>query len=598
MFSRLILFGVFALFVAPLDVMPAHGGAATQPSEPGITWQPWSDAVFAQAKNEHKFVLMDLEAVWCHWCHVEDEVTYRDPEVIRLIREKYIAVKVDQDSRPDISNRYEDYGWPATVMFNADGGEIAIRSGYVPPGPMARLLQAIIDDPTPGPSVRAGKPIAFSSQSSLAPELKKTLEDRMAKAYDAKLGGWGTVHKFVDWDAAEYSMARGRAGDTGAAGRARQTLTAGLKLIDPVWGGVYQYSIDGDWDHPHFEKLMQFQAEVMRIYALAWANFQDPSYLKASQDIRRYINSFLRSPNGDYFVSQDADLHDGEYAEKYFALDDAARRHEGVPRVDMHEYARENGWVIRGLIDSYEWTGDDSDLASAGRAAQWAIEHRALKDGGFSHGEHDSAGPYLGDTLAMGRAFLALYEATAERTWLEKAESAAQFIAGHFGPPDVAGFPTAAQSNAPDYRPHPQVDENAAAARFFNLLFRYTGKKEAHAMAQRAMRFLATPQIAQGRGFFVGGILLADIEVNSEPLHVTIVGAKNNSLAEILFREALRAPTAYKRVDWWDPASGPLPNTDVEYPTLPVPAAFLCTNGTCSLPIKKPESLAKKLGLN
>lgn len=198
----------------------------------------------------------------------------------------------------------------------------------------------------------------------------------------------------------------------------------------------------------------------------------------------------------------------------------------------------------------------------------------------------------------MGRAFLALYEATADRSWLDKAESSAHFIAGQFGPAESAGFPTAAQLNEPIYSPHPQVDENVAAARFFNLLFRYTGKKEIATMSQRAMRFLATPEVAKARGFFVAGILLSDMEVNSEPLHVTVVGPKDDETARSLFDEALRAPTAYKRIDWWDPAKGPLANTDVEYPTLPFPAAFLCTNGRCSLPIRKPEGLAARLAGN
>ena len=88
------------------------------PSTP-IVWHPWSNAIFAQAAREHKFVLLDLEAVWCHWCHVMDDQTYSNTAVRRLMNKKYIAIKVDQDSRPDISNRYEDYGWPATVIFNA-----------------------------------------------------------------------------------------------------------------------------------------------------------------------------------------------------------------------------------------------------------------------------------------------------------------------------------------------------------------------------------------------------------------------------------------------------------------------------------------------
>ena len=61
-----------------------------------------------------------------------EDITYRDPEVIRLLRSRYIAVRVDQDSRPDLSNRYEDYGWPATIVFDANGNEIVKRQGYIP----------------------------------------------------------------------------------------------------------------------------------------------------------------------------------------------------------------------------------------------------------------------------------------------------------------------------------------------------------------------------------------------------------------------------------------------------------------------------------
>src|SRR5262245_36102331 len=87
--------------------------AATGGKPEQIQWPDWSDAVFDQARRENKFVVLDLEAIWCHWCHVMAETTYKNPEVIGLMQSKYIAVRVDQDARPDLSNRYEDYGWPA-----------------------------------------------------------------------------------------------------------------------------------------------------------------------------------------------------------------------------------------------------------------------------------------------------------------------------------------------------------------------------------------------------------------------------------------------------------------------------------------------------
>jgi uncharacterized protein len=92
-----------------------------------VRWQEWSNDIFKKAQAQNKFVLLDLEAIWCHWCHVMDEKTYSQPEVRKLLNDKFICVKVDQDSRPDLSNRYGDYGWPATVVFNSAGKENEIR---------------------------------------------------------------------------------------------------------------------------------------------------------------------------------------------------------------------------------------------------------------------------------------------------------------------------------------------------------------------------------------------------------------------------------------------------------------------------------------
>src|SRR5271167_166801 len=149
--------------------------AASLLSAEPIVWQPWSDGVFDQAKREHKFVLLDLEAVWCHWCHVMAETTYSDPQVIALMQSKYIAVRVDQDSRPDLSNRYEDFGWPATVVFAADGSEIVKRQGYLLPEEMSSMLQAIIDDPSPGPSVQPEQKIVYPVKAALSAPLREEL---------------------------------------------------------------------------------------------------------------------------------------------------------------------------------------------------------------------------------------------------------------------------------------------------------------------------------------------------------------------------------------------------------------------------------------
>jgi uncharacterized protein len=566
-------------------------GAPTSKKTAPIAWQPWSDAIFDQAKRENKFVLLDLEAVWCHWCHVMDETTYKTPEVIALIQSKYIPVRVDQDSRPDLSNRYEDYGWPATVVFSPSGSEIVKRQGYLEPRQMIGMLKAIIADPSPGPSVHPEPAMKFPDNALLPAELRAELERRYFGQYDSKHGSWGFDQKFLDWTSAEYALARARAGDAKSGEMARQSLNAQFNLIDRVWGGVYQYSVGGDWKEPHFEKIMNFQAGNLRIYSLAYEEWHDPQYLKAAEEVQRFLKSFLSSPEGAFYTSMDADLIEGQHSAAYFKLDEAGRRKLGVPRIDQHIYSRENGWAIDAVATLYAATGDRQYLDQATRAAEWIIENRALPGGGFRHDTKDAAGPYLADTLTMARAFLTLYEVTGDRKWLERAESAAKFINSNFAG-EQAGFTTSKALTDHSYTPRPERDENILLARFTNLLSHYTGNQEYRAMAERAMRYLAAPTIAQYLP--TGGTLLAAQEFSSDPIHITIVGHKDDPAAQALFHAAAAYPSGYLRLEWWDTREGRLPNPDVQYPELKTAAAFICTGNTCSSPIHDAEAVRTK----
>jgi len=589
-------FTLTLLIMSVLGAGTNDRAASTPPATQPIAWQPWSDDLFQQARRQNKFVLLDLHAVWCHWCHVMDQTTYSDPAVINLINEKYIAVGVDADARPDLANRYEDYGWPATVVFGPDGKEIVKRQGYLPPREMGSMLQAIIDDPTPGPSIRPQPKITFGNQTALGDDVRKQLLTRHAQTYDPRYGGWGTIHKFLDWDSVEWCMRQALTGDKQSAQMARQTLDGGMNLIDPVWGGVDQYSTDGDWNHPHYEKIMQFQAENLRIYSLAYAQFHDPAYRKAAQQIHGYLVSFLRSSDGAFYTSQDADPVPGEQGDAYFKLSDAGRRARGIPRIDQHQYARENGWAIIGLTALYAASGDRQALDQAVTAANWVIAHREIQNepGGFHHDQIDTGGPYLGDSLAIGRAFLCLYETTADRAWLKRSAESAEFIRQHFVSSDSPGIASSDLKTAQTFAPDIELDENVEVARWANLLWAYTGNKADHDLALVAMKYLATPQVALSRSYLVAGILLANAEVSGTPLHIAIVGRKDDPAASVLFATALAIPDPYKRVEWYDQREGPLVNMDVEYPDLPKAAAFLCANGTCSSPAYSDKDLLKR----
>ena len=522
-----------------------------------------------------------------------EETTYRDPEVVGLIQSRFVPVRVDQDARPDLSNRYEDYGWPATVVFDSAGRELVKFQGYVEPERMRALLRAVIADPTPGPSVtEAAAPSSGpAAAATLSAAERRELAAILANRYDRKRGGWGGAHKYLDWDSVEYCLARAREGDRAAERMARETLDREARLVDPVWGGVYQYSDSGDWDHPHFEKIMSMQAEDLRIYALAYAQWGEARDLKAARDIQRFLTAFLRGPDGAFYVSQDADVVQGEHSAAYFALGDAARRARGVPRVDTHLYARETAWAGTGLLALHAATGDEPLLADARKAGEWIVAQRGLEGGGFRHDAVDVAGPYLGDSVAAARLFLGLYAATGERVWLERTEGALRFIGARFRRAGTAGLVTAAAG--PHDQPLPQRDENIVAARVANLAFHYTGNAADRELADEALRYLAQPDVA--RRFNTGGVLLAADERDRDPLHVTVVGARADPAARALLAVALREPDGYKRVEPWDPAEGPLPNADVSFPPRARPAAYLCTAGRCSAPADAPDALRLRL---
>ncbi|MEY2633445.1 MAG: hypothetical protein RIR00_2099 [Pseudomonadota bacterium] len=575
---RLGLALLLGLLAAPM------GRAASE----AIAWQEYDAAAFEQAQREHKLVLLELEAVWCHWCHVMAAQTWPDPEVAALMRRHYVAIRVDHDARPDLAERYREYGWPALIILDAQGRDLVKRSGFIPPGPFARLLRATVADPTPELAPPPEPEGSADAPPILAPVLREALIERFYASHDFELGGLRGAQKFLDRDAGEYALRLAQRGDSRAATMARQDLAAIARLQDPVWGGIYQYSTHGDWDHPHFEKLAFIQADYLRLAALGQAQWPTPAGAATLNGITTYLRNFLRSPEGSFYVSQDADLRPGEHAADYFALPDAARRRLGVPRVDQHRYARENGLIAQALVQAYAATGEDAYLEDARRAVQVMLETRRLPGGGFRHDASDKGGPYLGDSLGMLRALLALYGATAERAWLTEAQQTARFIAGHFLQADRPGALSAVPGGP--VRPGISVDENLALARTANLLAHYSGDPQDKALAGQALAYLVQPAVALSR-VSDPGILLAVDEWESDPAHFCVVGSKSDPAARALFAAALRQPGSYRRLEWWDRSEGPLPHADVAYPALSRPALYVCAERRCSRPLFRPEDL-------
>jgi uncharacterized protein YyaL (SSP411 family) len=555
---------------------------------PSLPWQKWDPALFDKAAKENKYILLHMAAVWCHWCHVMENTTYRDPAIQKTILDKFIPVRVDQDADPELSYRYEDWGWPATIMLDKDGNEIFKRRGYIPPELFAKLLAAVIEDPSALPALNRGVEVDPNAVA-LSANKRTEIEALMLKGYDKEHGGFGDAQHFIHADTIEWALERGRdlKRNTDIAtwkDVATRTLAGATKIIDPVWGGMFQYSDKMDWSGPHFEKLLNIQRDAMRSYVLAYEIGHDPADLKAAQDIGRWLMDFMRSDSGAFYTSQDADVAMGEHGDVFYAKTDAQRRAGAQPPIDKNSYARENGWAVTSLADLYDVTGDKKLLDAAQRAYDWVLANRRAPNGGFGHSRAADDDTHLGDTLAMAEAAMALYRSTAERRYLADATRFADVIARDHKDPAGGYMVRAPEPGAKGVlaKPVKQIDENVATTRLFNLLARNTGKAAFGTDAEHGMRYLIS--LAED-GLVVPGALLADRELGREPAHVTIVGHKDDPEAQALYAAARTYPTRYLRIEWLDQREGPLPSADVDYPEMPQAAAFACANGTCSLPV-------------
>ena len=152
-----------------------------------------------------------MAAVWCHWCHVMESTTYRDPAIQQRIADKFIAVRVDQDADPALSYRYENWGWPATIMLDKDGNEIFKRRGYIPPELFAKLLVAVIEDPSALPSYTTARDGRSQRRRLCRPNAPR--KHRGAAAQELRQGqhgGFGDTQRFIHGDTLEWALERSR----------------------------------------------------------------------------------------------------------------------------------------------------------------------------------------------------------------------------------------------------------------------------------------------------------------------------------------------------------------------------------------------------
>jgi uncharacterized protein YyaL (SSP411 family) len=274
-----------------------------------ITWLPWSADAFARAAREGKPVLLSITAAWCHACHEMDRTTYADPEVAALVRDRFVAVRVDTDRRPDINERYNLGGWPTTAFLTAEGDVITggtfIAADRMP-GVLSRVASAfanVHDLSRPARDARGETNVAHHEL-----EIDTIIESVFA-TFDHDHGGFGVEPKFPHTAPLHLAMALFReTEDERWRAIVERTLDAMANggLWDAREGGFYRYSTARDWQLPHTEKLLDTNAELLRAYAEAALVFSRQVDRDRCAAIAGFITETLRAEGGGYRGS-DAD---------------------------------------------------------------------------------------------------------------------------------------------------------------------------------------------------------------------------------------------------------------------------------------------------
>src|SRR5580658_4663287 len=330
-----------------------------------IQWHEWGEEAFASAVRENKPILLDIGAVWCHWCHVMDRESYDNPEIAAIINQRFIAIKVDRDERPDIDSRYQaavsavsgQGGWPLTAFLTPDGKPFyggtyfPPTDGYGRPSFRRGLLSiANAYKEKNGDVVEQAKMVesTIAQAESLAGRggrvslgIIAAIQESAFKMFDPQHGGFGQAPKFPHPSALDLLIERyartkpesespesksppsRKEREKDGAPELSTLITTTLEhmahggVYDQLAGGFHRYSVDERWVVPHFEKMCYDNSELLKNYAHAYQATGSEFFANVARDIIRWMDEWLSDrERGGFYASQDADISmddDGDY---------------------------------------------------------------------------------------------------------------------------------------------------------------------------------------------------------------------------------------------------------------------------------------------
>ncbi len=355
-------------------------------------------------------MLLDIGAVWCHWCHVMDRESYDDPEIAAIVNQHFVAVKVDRDERPDIDSRYQvavqavsgQGGWPLTAFLTPDGKPF-YGGTYFPPNDgygrpsFRRVLLSIanayaekhgdvIEQAAMVEAALARSESFAGKDGRISPIILKAIETSAFRMFDPQHGGFGQAPKFPHPSALDLLIDRyaraAAAPQLRPAGQPepaaptedkalRDLIVTTLEhmahggVYDQLAGGFHRYSVDERWVVPHFEKMCYDNSELLKNYVHAYQATGEEFFADVARDIIRWMDEWLSDrEHGGFYASQDADINmddDGDYftwtleeTRAVLTNDEAevAALHYDINEVgEMHHNPAKNVLYVRAPVD-------------------------------------------------------------------------------------------------------------------------------------------------------------------------------------------------------------------------------------------------------
>lgn len=529
-------------------------------------------STFERAKKEDKVILLNLEANWCHWCHVMHDSTYSNKDVVTYINENFIPIKADQDATPELANRYRKYGWPATIFINSSGEDIIKRAGYIKKTKFLTLLKEVKKGSISGKETKMLSNI--KANDSQEERVINKLKENFKKALDYELGGFNSSQKYVDYETFEYALFDSK--NPKDKEWSKRSTKGAKKLSDPVWGGICQYSTYRDWDHLHYEKLLSIQAKYLKIFAQSYLYFSDSSSLILANNILSYSNRFLKSASGLYANAQDADLVKGVHSESYFDLNDSARIQLGVPKVDTNTYTSSNAEMIPSLLMLYHSTQNKIYKVTYENILVQLLKRKNDK-GLYSHSYKKNKVITLKDNLSMASALISLTRDTGNK-YGEELKLLMTAIKNNFV---LTNGSFKSFSGNIGLKESPIVSENVIAARLFNWYGYYSKDESYIKIGKRAYQFLITPEVAKTY-FIEPGILSLQKEIKTEPNQFVSLIIDQSNL-DFTNRTKAMAPF-YSIFKTYKPTELPLDKKEL-FEGFEENVTLVCTSSYCSSPL-------------